>query len=84
MRAFTRSMSARSGAGLHARADLSYSGRVTVPVLWDKQRHTIVNNESADIIRMFNSAFDGIGARPGDYCLLHGYLASHEGHAVVA
>jgi glutathionyl-hydroquinone reductase len=52
---------------LYARADPGYSGRVTVPVLWDKQRHTIVNNESADIIRMFNSAFDGHGARPGDY-----------------
>ena len=52
---------------LYARADPSYSGRVTVPVLWDNQRHTIVNNESADIIRMFNSAFDGLGARPGDY-----------------
>ena len=43
------------------------TGRVTVPVLWDKQTRTIVNNESADIIRMFNSAFDGIGAKPGDY-----------------
>jgi putative glutathione S-transferase len=52
---------------LYARADPSYSGRVTVPVLWDNQRHTIVNNESADIIRMFNSAFDELGARPGDY-----------------
>ena len=40
---------------------------MTVPVLWDKQRGEIVNNESADIIRMFNSAFDGIGARAGDY-----------------
>ncbi len=50
---------------LHANAD--YSGRVTVPVLWDKMRHTIVSNESADIIRMFNAAFDGIGATPGDY-----------------
>ncbi|MCW2481043.1 glutathione S-transferase family protein [Candidatus Symbiopectobacterium sp. NZEC135] len=50
---------------LHANAD--YSGRVTVPVLWDKTRHTIVSNESADIIRMFNAAFDGIGATPGDY-----------------
>lgn len=50
---------------LHAKAD--YSGRVTVPILWDKQRQTIVSNESADIIRMFNSAFDDIGARPGDY-----------------
>ncbi len=44
-----------------------YSGRVTVPILWDKQLNTIVSNESADIIRMLNSAFDGLGARPGDY-----------------
>ena len=36
---------------------------MTVPVLWDKQRQTIVSNESADIIRMFNSAFDGVPAR---------------------
>ena len=44
-----------------------FSGRVTVPVLWDRQRGTIVNNESAEIIRMLNSAFDLIGAKPGDY-----------------
>lgn len=50
---------------LHAQSD--YSGRVTVPVLWDTERHTIVSNESADIMRMFNSAFDSIGATPGDY-----------------
>ena len=48
-------------------ADPKYSGRVTVPVLWDTKRGTIVNNESSEIIRMFNSAFDGIGATPGDY-----------------
>ncbi len=48
-------------------ADENYTGRVTVPVLWDKQRQTIVSNESAEIIRMFNSAFDDIGATPGDY-----------------
>jgi len=48
-------------------ADASYTGRVTVPVLWDKEKNTIVSNESADIIRMFNSAFDGIGATEGDY-----------------
>lgn len=44
-----------------------YTGRVTVPVLWDKQKNTIVSNESADIIRMFNSAFDDIGAKEGDF-----------------
>jgi putative glutathione S-transferase len=44
-----------------------YSGRVTVPVLWDKKTKTIVSNESPEIIRMFNSAFDGIGAKSGDY-----------------
>ncbi len=44
-----------------------YSGRVTVPVLWDKQQNTIVSNESPEIIRMFNSAFDGVGAKAGDY-----------------
>lgn len=44
-----------------------YSGRVTVPTLWDKKQGTIVSNESADIIRMFNSAFDDAGAAPGDY-----------------
>ncbi len=48
-------------------ADDSYTGRVTVPVLWDKEKQTIVSNESADIIRMFNSAFDEIGAKEGDY-----------------
>ncbi|UYA58873.1 glutathione S-transferase family protein [Pectobacterium colocasium] len=50
---------------LHAKPD--YSGRVTVPVLWDTEQHTIVSNESADIIRMLNSAFDGVGAAAGDY-----------------
>lgn len=48
-------------------ADSSYSGRVTVPVLWDKQTETIVNNESSEIMRMLNSAFDEIGAKPGNY-----------------
>lgn len=48
-------------------ADPNYTGRVTVPVLWDKQRQTIVSNESSEIIRMLNSAFDGIGAAAGDY-----------------
>ena len=48
-------------------ADSNYSGRVTVPVLWDKQTETIVNNESSEIMRMLNSAFDEIGAKPGNY-----------------
>ncbi len=48
-------------------ADPAFTGRVTVPVLWDKQRGTIVSNESSEIIRMFNSAFDRAGAVPGDY-----------------
>jgi putative glutathione S-transferase len=52
---------------VYTAAKPDYSGRVTVPVLWDKARGTIVNNESAEIIRMMNSAFDGVGARPGDY-----------------
>jgi glutathionyl-hydroquinone reductase len=52
---------------LYAKSEAGYSGRVTVPVLWDRKTSRIVNNESADIIRMLNSAFDGIGATPGDY-----------------
>ena len=52
---------------LYLKTNPAYSGRVTVPVLWDKRTGTIVNNESAEIIRMFGSAFDGVGAAPGDY-----------------
>lgn len=52
---------------VYLKSEPGYSGRVTVPVLWDLQRNTIVSNESSEIIRMFNSAFDGIGAREGDY-----------------
>lgn len=46
---------------IYTRADPVYSGRVTVPVLWDKQQATIVSNESSEIIRMLNSAFDEWG-----------------------
>ena len=53
---------------LYVAAEPGYSGRATVPLLWDCKRDTIVNNESAEIIRMLNSAFDGVGATPGDYC----------------
>lgn len=52
---------------VYVAADPGYSGNVTVPTLWDKQRSTIVSNESSEIIRMFNNAFDGVGAKPGDY-----------------
>lgn len=52
---------------VYTRADSAYSGRVTVPVLWDRKRETIVSNESADIIRMFNSAFDDITGNHDDY-----------------
>lgn len=45
---------------LYTRAAPDYSGRVTVPVLWDKRQETVVSNESAEIIRMFNSAFNGL------------------------
>ncbi|MEM8937325.1 MAG: glutathione S-transferase C-terminal domain-containing protein, partial [Pseudomonadota bacterium] len=52
---------------IYLKAEPNMSGRVTVPILWDKQTNTIVNNESSEIIRMFNSAFDDVGAKPGDY-----------------
>ena len=52
---------------VYTAADPGYTGRVTVPVLFDRKTGTIVNNESAEIIRMFNAAFDGVGAKPGDY-----------------
>lgn len=52
---------------IYTEADPQYSGRVTVPVLWDKTNKTIVSNESSEIIRMFNSAFDEVGALAGDY-----------------
>jgi putative glutathione S-transferase len=42
---------------LYTQADSTFTGRATVPVLWDKKNHTIVNNESADIVRMFNHGF---------------------------
>ncbi|HEX2527108.1 MAG TPA: glutathione S-transferase family protein [Geminicoccus sp.] len=52
---------------IYTHAEPGFTGRVTVPVLWDKQAQTIVSNESSEIIRMFNSAFDGVDAKPGDY-----------------
>ncbi len=52
---------------LYTLAEPSFTGRVTVPVLWDTRTRTIVNNESSEVIRILNSAFDGVGAAPGDY-----------------
>ncbi|WP_282169918.1 glutathione S-transferase family protein [Ruegeria atlantica] len=52
---------------IYTKADPTYSGRVTVPILWDKKQQTIVSNESSEIIRMFNSAFDGITGNADDY-----------------
>ncbi len=52
---------------VYAAARANYTGRVTVPALWDKQANTIVSNESSEIIRMFNTAFDRLGAKTGDY-----------------
>lgn len=52
---------------IYTKADSTYTGRVTVPVLWDKQLETIVNNESAEIIRMLNSEFDEFTNSATDY-----------------
>ncbi len=52
---------------IYTKVQPTYTGRVTVPILWDQQTNTIVNNESSEIIRMFNSAFDHLGAIAGDY-----------------
>ena len=52
---------------IYLRANPRASDRVTVPVLWDRERDTIVSNESADLIRMFNRAFDGITGNTDDY-----------------
>ena len=52
---------------VYTKADPEISGRVTVPILWDKQQETVVSNESSEIIRMFNSAFDGITGNTLDF-----------------
>ncbi|WP_105180136.1 glutathione S-transferase family protein [Pseudoalteromonas sp. T1lg21] len=52
---------------IYTRNKADYSGRVTVPVLWDKKTQRIVSNESAEIIRMFNSAFNGLTGNERDF-----------------
>ena len=52
---------------IYLKANATYEGRVTVPVLWDKKTQTIVSNESAEIIRMFNSAFNELTGNQDDY-----------------
>jgi putative glutathione S-transferase len=52
---------------IYVKAKADYSGRVTVPVLWDKETETIVNNESAEIIRIFNSEFNAFTSEKYDY-----------------
>lgn len=53
---------------LYSRADPGFTGRATVPVMWDRQRGTIVNNESADILRMMNSGFGSLADPTHDLC----------------
>ena len=52
---------------IYLRSNPNMTGRVTVPILWDKKRGTIVSNESSEIIRMFNSAFDGVTGNTADF-----------------
>ncbi|MHC6800852.1 glutathione S-transferase family protein, partial [Vibrio antiquarius] len=52
---------------IYTQAKLDYTGRVTVPVLWDKKTNTIVSNESSEIIRMFNSEFNELTGNHDDY-----------------
>ena len=58
---------AKALSEIYVRADPKYSGRVTVPVLWDKKQKKLVSNESADIIRLLNTAFDGLTASTRDF-----------------
>jgi putative glutathione S-transferase len=60
-------MNARFLVELYRRGDPAFDSRATTPLLWDTAQGRIVSNESADIVRMFNSAFDALGARAGDY-----------------
>jgi len=52
---------------LYSKAEPQYCGKVSVPILWDTKKHTIVNNESSEIIRMFNSSFNTLTGNSADY-----------------
>ena len=56
---------------IYSRADPHFTGRATVPALWDRDRRTIVNNESADLLRMFNSGFGALADDAVDLCPEH-------------
>ena len=53
---------------IYAKADSHYTGRVTVPILWDKQKQTIVSNESREIIRMFDWEFENLAQKQDNFC----------------
>ena len=52
---------------IYVRAEPTMTGRITAPIFWDKERETIVSNESSEIIRMFNSALDEVTGNTDDY-----------------
>ncbi|MBF0276720.1 MAG: glutathione S-transferase family protein [SAR324 cluster bacterium] len=56
---------------IYTKADPNYTGRASVPVLWDKEKQTIVNNESREIIRMFDVEFDALGDASVNFCPEH-------------
>ncbi len=53
---------------IYLKADPDYTGRVTTPVLWDKEKEKIVNNESRELIRMLDKEFDGLATEDADFC----------------
>ena len=59
---------ARYLSEVYVKANTHYTGRVTVPVLWDRQQETIVNNESREIMRMFDTVFSGLATKPNEFC----------------
>lgn len=59
---------AKTLSEIYVKANPTYTGRVTVPVLWDTQENTIVSNESSEILRMFNSAFSAFAKNDIDFC----------------